>query len=151
MMILTPEDELRVVGVGGRMSDKNSILVHWEMPFHRRRCTDHQLHGYHVNVVCGDEVDLYLYLRGTTIANAFFEGEGCTICLGMASLLTQHVFGKTLDEARAITEADVFRLAPDVQIAKSRRGCALVAFQALQRALQNAPAVSSATLSKTGQ
>lgn len=137
---------------GSEMSDRNLILVHWEMPFHRRHCTDHQLHGYHVNAVCGDEINLYLYLRGTTIANAFFEGEGCMICLGMASLLTQHVFGKTLDEVRAITEADVFRLAPDVQIAKSRRGCALVAFQALQGALQGAlPAASSATPSKTGR
>jgi nitrogen fixation NifU-like protein len=134
------------------MSDKNSILVHWEMPFHRRHCTDHQLHGHHVTTVCGDEIDLYFYLRGSVIVNAFFEGEGCTICLGMASLLTQHVFGKTLEEARGLTEADVFKLAPDVQIAKNRRSCALVAYQALQMALQVAlktqvasPAILSAT------
>jgi len=129
------------------MAEKNSILVHWETPFHRRRCTDHQLHGHYVHTICGDEVDLYLYLRGTTIANAFFEGEGCTICLGMASLLTQCVFGKTLDEAGRLTEADVFHLASDVQIAKNRRGCALVAFQALQRAL----AASSAILPENDQ
>ncbi len=136
------------------MSDRNSILVHWEMPFHRRHCTDADLHGFHVNSVCGDEINVYLYLRGSVIANAFFEGEGCTICLGMASLLTQCVFGKTLDEASGLTEADVFRLAPDVQIAKNRRGCALVAFQALQDALKDAfktLAASSTILPVTGQ
>jgi nitrogen fixation NifU-like protein len=136
------------------MSRKNSILIHWEMPFHRRRCTDHQLHGHHVTTVCGDEIDLYLYLRGSAIANAFFEGEGCTICLGMASLLTQHIHGKTLEEARGLTEADVFNLALDVQIAKNRRDCALVSFRALQGALQSVlktPAASSAILPATDQ
>lgn len=121
------------------------------MPFHRRRCTDADFHGYHVNSVCGDEITIYLYLRESVIANAFFEGDGCTICLGMASLLTQRVFGKTLEEARSLVEADVFRLAPDVQIAKNRRGCALVAFQALKDAFKTLLVASSTTPLATDQ
>jgi nitrogen fixation NifU-like protein len=114
----------------------NSILIHWRMPYHRRRNPDADLKGRHVSEVCGDEIEVFLSVRNGTVANAFWDGDGCVVCLGMASLLMQHIIGLSIDEVKALTEADVFRLVPDVTISGSRRDCALVSFRALQASLQ---------------
>lgn len=116
-------------------TDRNTILQHWKTPFHRERRDDADLHGREVGIVCGDEIDLYLFVEGGVIQDAFFGGDACTICLGMASLTTQHVVGMTVEAACELTSADVFQLASDVEIPKARHGCALVALKALQVAL----------------
>lgn len=113
----------------------NVIFQHWQKPFHRERRPEADLHGQNVGTVCGDEIDLYLFVEDGVIQDAFFDGDACTICLGMASLTTLHVVGLTVEEARGLTEAEVFQLALDVEIPRSRHGCALVAFRALQTAL----------------
>ena len=113
----------------------NTILTHWKKPFHRGRRPDADLQGRHVGTVCGDEIDLYLFVEGGVIQDAFFDGDACTICLGMASLVTQHIIGRSIGEVQKLAETDVFQLAPDVEILRTRHGCALVAFKALQTAL----------------
>ena len=116
----------------------NVILKHWYEPFQRDRHPEADLHGHCAGVACGDEIDLYFFVRGGVIQDAFFGGEGCTICLGMASLLTQHVIGMAVDALSDLTERNVLSLAYDVEIPQTRRGCALTAFKALQDALHSA-------------
>ncbi len=113
----------------------NTILQHWQKPFHRERRPEADLHGQSVSTACGDEIDLYLFVEDGVIQDAFFNGDACTICLGMASLTTQHVVGLTVEEAHWITVAEIFQLVSDVKIPKSRRDCALVALRALWKAL----------------
>lgn len=113
----------------------NTIFEHWRVPFHRERKFEADLHGRGVGRVCGDEIDLYLFVEGGVIQDAFFDGDACTICLGMASLVTQHIVGRSVAEVKKLTETDVFQLAFDVEIPKTRHGCALVALKALQTAV----------------
>lgn len=113
----------------------NTILKHWYKPFHRERKSEADLHGRSVGRVCGDEIDLYLFIEDGVIQDAFFDGDACTICLGMASLVTQHIVGRSIEEVQKLTETDVFQLAPDVEIPKTRHGCVLVALKALQIAV----------------
>jgi len=114
----------------------NVILQHWRQPFHRERKSDADLHGCGVGAAaCGDEIDLYLFVEDGAIRDAFFDGDACTICLGMASLVTQYIIGQSIAEVEKLTETDVFQLASDVEIPKTRHGCALVALRALQKAL----------------
>jgi len=113
----------------------NVILEHWQKPFHRERRPEADFHGRSISPACGDEIDLYLFVGGGAIRDAFFDGEGCTVCLGMASMTTKHLVGMPVDAARRLTEADVLRLASDVDVDRRRHGCALVALRALQDAL----------------
>ncbi len=112
----------------------NLILQHWQKPYHREHRSDADLHGHSVGTVCGDEIDLYLFVVDGVIQDAFFNGEGCTISLGMASLLTEWLSGQSIDAARRFTESEVLQLA-NMEIDRRRHGCALVAFNALQLAL----------------
>ncbi len=54
------------------------------------------------NPLCGDRLTLYLDLRDGRVADACFEGQGCAISTASASLLTESVRGRTVEEARAL-------------------------------------------------
>jgi nitrogen fixation protein NifU and related proteins len=56
--------------------------------------------GY--NPLCGDRLTLYIRLDGDRIGDVSFQGTGCAISKASASLMTDAVKGKTVEEARAI-------------------------------------------------
>jgi nitrogen fixation protein NifU and related proteins len=51
------------------------------------------------NPLCGDRVTLYVYLDGDKIADIAFQGSGCAISKASASLMTDVLKGKTIEEA----------------------------------------------------
>ena len=55
--------------------------------------------GY--NPVCGDHVTLYLTVRDDVIEEVHFDGQGCAISTASASIMTETLKGKSLDEAEA--------------------------------------------------
>ena len=67
---------------------------------HRLADADHVADGF--NPLCGDRLTVYLKLQDGVIADAAFEGEGCAISVASASLMTEHLKGKTESEARTI-------------------------------------------------
>ena len=56
--------------------------------------------GY--NPLCGDRLTLYLTLDGDVIKDVAFQGSGCAISKASASLMTEQVKGKTVEQARAL-------------------------------------------------
>lgn len=58
------------------------------------------------NPTCGDRIHLTLKLNGDIVEDAKFDGEGCSISMSSASMMTQIVKGKKLDEALEL--ADIF-------------------------------------------
>ncbi len=59
------------------------------------------------NPFCGDEVVLQLKLSDGAVQQAGFHGQGCSISQASASMMTDLLKGKTLEEAEALSE--VFR------------------------------------------
>jgi nitrogen fixation NifU-like protein len=56
--------------------------------------------GY--NPLCGDRLTVYVNLEGNRIVDVAFQGSGCAISKASASLMTEALKGKTVDEARAL-------------------------------------------------
>ncbi|NQY41912.1 MAG: SUF system NifU family Fe-S cluster assembly protein [Legionellales bacterium] len=54
------------------------------------------------NPVCGDELQIYLKISGDVIKNIKFTSKSCAICTASASLLTENMLDKSLQEARKI-------------------------------------------------
>ena len=54
------------------------------------------------NPLCGDRLTLYLNLEGDQISNIKFSGSGCAISIASASLMTEGVKGKSLQEAETV-------------------------------------------------
>ena len=78
------------------------ILDHGRHP-RNFRAIEHPTHsaqGY--NPLCGDRVTVYLTLDGDRITDISFQGRGCAISTAAASLMTEILRGKTIDDARAL-------------------------------------------------
>jgi nitrogen fixation NifU-like protein len=59
-----------------------------------------QQEGY--NPLCGDRLTLYVTLQDGVIADVAFQGAGCAISKASASLMTEALKGKTVEQARAL-------------------------------------------------
>ncbi|EYB66553.1 SUF system FeS assembly protein [Deinococcus phoenicis] len=102
------------------------------------------------NPGCGDQVTVWARVEGGRLLDVRFTGRGCAISQASASLMTQALTGKPLEEARALAaryRAMVLgEAAPDpalgdllalagVSRLHARRRCALLAWRALEAAL----------------
>ena len=78
------------------------ILDHSKSPrnFHSLPGADRRVEGF--NPLCGDRVTVYLSLENGTVKDAAFEGSGCAIATASASMMTEKVKGKTVQEALAL-------------------------------------------------
>ena len=56
--------------------------------------------GY--NPLCGDRLTVYLRVENGRIQDASFQGSGCAISKASASLMTDSVKGKTVEEAEEL-------------------------------------------------
>lgn len=80
------------------------ILDHNKRPrnFRRPPAPDAEAQGH--NPLCGDRVTLYLCVADGRVTDAAFQGQGCAISTASASLLTESIKGRTLEEVRALFE-----------------------------------------------
>jgi len=82
------------------------ILEHGKSPRNLGKCEgySHEAKGY--NPLCGDRVHVYLKLdNGKKVENLTFEGDGCAISLASASIMTELVKGKSIEETKEIMDA----------------------------------------------
>ena len=54
------------------------------------------------NPLCGDRVRVLLEVSGDTVRDVHFEGTGCAISTASASLMTEAVKGRTVEEAETL-------------------------------------------------
>jgi nitrogen fixation protein NifU and related proteins len=79
------------------------ILDHNRRP-RNFRTIDAGRHAEGYNPLCGDRLTVYLRVDGDRIQDVSFQGSGCAISKASASLMTDSVKGKTLEEAAALFE-----------------------------------------------
>ncbi|MFH1573142.1 MAG: Fe-S cluster assembly sulfur transfer protein SufU [Acidobacteriota bacterium] len=81
------------------------ILDHHKRPKNFRRIDEanHTAQGF--NPLCGDKISLYLVLDGDVVRDVAFEGSGCAISTASASMMTEALKGKRVEEIEAIFEA----------------------------------------------
>ena len=56
------------------------------------------------NPTCGDRISLQMEIEDGVVKQAKFRGEGCSISMASASMMTEAVKGKKLDEALAMAD-----------------------------------------------
>lgn len=80
------------------------IIDHSKRPrnFQRLQEPKHTAQGY--NPLCGDKITLDVKLENGHIGEIGFQGSGCAISTASASLMTESVKGKTLQEADTLFE-----------------------------------------------
>ena len=83
---------------------KEIILEHYRKPYGREPLDKVDYHAEGMNPLCGDEVKLGLQLKDERIYKVHIEGHGCSISTASGSILAEILKGKTLDEAKKISE-----------------------------------------------
>jgi nitrogen fixation NifU-like protein len=81
---------------------KEIILDHYRNPRHRGSLADPSASHEGLNPLCGDEVTVDIAVRDGGIADIAYRGSGCSISQSSASMMTEAVEGKRVDEARAL-------------------------------------------------
>ena len=79
------------------------ILDHNKRPRNFRAIEGGQKADGH-NPLCGDRVTIYLRVENDRVVDASFQGSGCAISKASASLMTEIVKGKTLQEVDELFE-----------------------------------------------
>jgi len=82
------------------------ILDHYRNPRNRGELPSppaHRVEGF--NPLCGDEVVLFLDVQDGRIADLRVAGQGCSISQSAASMMSDAVKGRSVDDARALTRA----------------------------------------------
>ncbi len=133
------------------------IFDHNRNPRHYGKVEDANRCAKGVNPLCGDKMTLYLKVDDAgRISDVSFEGSGCAISVASASLMTDVLVGKTVQEAEGLFEKFHGMMMDDKdggeQLGKlqvlsgvkgfpSRIKCATLCWHALQAALkdQNKP------------
>ncbi|HWS76529.1 MAG TPA: SUF system NifU family Fe-S cluster assembly protein [Quisquiliibacterium sp.] len=70
--------------------------------FHPMENADHVAEGH--NPLCGDQLTVYLRIEDGKVADASFVGHGCAISTASASLMTETVKGRPVEEVEALFE-----------------------------------------------
>ena len=78
------------------------ILDHYKNPHHTGLRDPFESEVHHVNPTCGDEVTLRVHLADGLVQDVSYDSVGCSISQAAASVMTDLVIGKTVDEAMQI-------------------------------------------------
>jgi nitrogen fixation NifU-like protein len=111
------------------------ILDYYRYPRNKGSLPHAQIHARDSNPLCGDVIEMQLELDGkNTVRDVKFNGQGCAISQASASMLTELVKGKSLDELRKISKGDVLELIGG-QLSAVRLKCALLSLKVLKTGL----------------
>src|SRR5690349_2908195 len=117
---------------------RDYILEHYRRPHNFGVIDDANAQHEGANPLCGDRITMQLRLSGGKIAAVGFTGRGCAISQASASLLTDDIKGKEIDDAAKLTADHVLELL-GIEVSPARLKCALLSLDTLQHALHDVP------------
>jgi nitrogen fixation NifU-like protein len=114
---------------------RENLLDHYENPRHKgalgHATRSHELN----NPICGDRISMQLRVENDVVSDIGFDGRGCIISQAAASMLSEAVLGRTVDEICALDGQFVLDMI-GVPLTATRVKCALLSLETLKRAVQ---------------
>lgn len=110
------------------------ILDHYKNPRNYGTLPEPDISHEEGNPSCGDVIRIDLMVRDNRVVEARFSGKGCAISQAAASILTEMIVDRSLDEIRAITKDDMLS-ALGITISPIRFKCATLALKVLKSGL----------------
>ena len=112
---------------------RDDILDHYKNPRNAGMLPGATNTYHDNNPLCGDEITMSLLIDDDKVKDVRFEGKGCAISQASASILTEEIKGKTLDEVKAIDRQHVLENL-GIPISPARVKCALLGLKTLKGA-----------------
>jgi nitrogen fixation NifU-like protein len=109
------------------------LLDHYRNPRNKGRLDSPTHTAQEYNPLCGDRVTIEAHVEEGRIVEVRFDGRGCALCLGAASILTEIVRGGTLEELESLGQDDFLAELQSVP-RPARLKCALLPWIAFRHA-----------------
>lgn len=109
------------------------LLDHYRHPRNKGHLDSPDIVAEEYNPLCGDRVTVEARVEGGRIVEARFDGRGCALCLGAASILTETIQGRSLEELQSLGQ-DQFLAELKSAIRPARLKCALLPWIAFRHA-----------------
>ncbi len=110
------------------------ILDHYRNPRNYGKLDQPDVHAEDSNPLCGDQLAMDLLVEGDCIKEVRFQGRGCAISQAAASMLSEKIEGKTVQEVVALGKDDVLEDL-GIDISPARTKCAFLSLRVLHRGL----------------
>lgn len=111
---------------------REMILDHYRDPRNKGRLDPADISYEDDNPLCGDEIHLYLRLDGENrVREVAWEGDGCAISMASASMLSEEIKGKTLEELRHLGKDQILEML-GIELGPVRLKCALLSLKVLK-------------------
>ena len=108
------------------------IIDRYQNPHFRGELNPNDLTFEDSNPLCGDELRIDLRINeNDDIVEAAFSGRGCAISLASADMLLEFVQGKSLEEVKQLSKADILELL-GIELGPVRLKCALLSLKVLK-------------------
>jgi nitrogen fixation NifU-like protein len=113
----------------------STLLDHFRHPRNYGSLDAPDISNEQFNPLCGDRIRIELRLNESIVNEARFKGDGCAISTAAASLLTEMILGKDIEELTSMSDVQLISaLESDIQPARLQ--CALLPLQALREGLR---------------
>ena len=110
---------------------RDNIIDHYQNPRNYGTLEHPDISYEDSNPVCGDEIRMDLKTQDGRVVEARFQGHGCSISQASASMLTEDIIGKTLEEVKQIDKQYLLDLL-GIPLGPVRLKCALLSLKVLK-------------------
>lgn len=110
------------------------ILDHYRNPRNYGTLEHPTAHAEDSNPLCGDQLAIDLLIDGDHVQEVRFRGRGCAISQATASMLSEMIEGKPVDEVVKLGKDDVLE-ALGIPISPARMKCAFLSLRVLHSSL----------------
>ena len=111
------------------------VMDHFMNPRNVGEIPDADGVGNEGNPVCGDMMSFYIKVDDDRLTDVKFKTFGCGAAIAVSSMVSEMAKGKTLEEAKKITNADV---AAELDgLPKNKLHCSNLGAEALHRAIED--------------
>ncbi len=108
------------------------ILDHYRNPRNKGRLDPADISYEDDNPLCGDRIHLDLRLdEDGRVAEVAWDGHGCAISMASASMLSEEIQGKTLEDLRQLGKDDILEML-GIELGRVRLQCALLSLKVLK-------------------
>ena len=111
------------------------VMDHFENPRNVGELADANAVGQVGNAKCGDIMKIYMKIEDGVIQDCSFKTFGCGAAIATSSMATEMVKGKTVEEARKLTNAAVMEALDGLPPAKVH--CSVLAEEAIEAAIED--------------
>jgi len=119
---------------------RDRIIDHYRNPRNYGSIDDAEIKVHESNLLCGDDIELYIKLdEEKKVKDIKFKGRGCAISVASASIMTELLKGKKIDELLTFTKKELVDALgiETLGLNPSRIKCALLPYKALKIGVYN--------------